>query len=215
MKTSLSSIELINVTDASGLEYFGCNQEWFGTFWQRLSGCGPSVAATLLLYLQRRGALDLPISGYDKKDCTLFMEQVWTHVTPTLQGVNTAELFCDGILSFAAANGVPLSCERLILPKKAEERPALADAVAFIEAGLNNDSPVAFLNLHNGKVKALEAWHWVTIVALETDPLTSAATVTIFDGDKADRVDFTVWYETTKKGGALVYLRSGTKTHAD
>ncbi|MCK7512275.1 MAG: hypothetical protein MZV70_55010 [Desulfobacterales bacterium] len=31
--------------------YFGCNQEWYATEWQRLSGCGPAAACNMIFYL--------------------------------------------------------------------------------------------------------------------------------------------------------------------
>ncbi len=204
---SIKTISHINVVDSTGLEYFGCNQQWYETFWQRLSGCGPSVATTLLLYLQRSGQIDFAVSGYDQTDCKLVMDDIWSYITPTRQGVNTSDLFCEGILRFASDQGFKIECERFVFPRFDEERPELKDAVQFIADGLSHDCPVAFLNLHNGKAKNLEAWHWVSIVALDYDADFKTVNVTIFDGDKSDRIDFKTFYETTKKGGALVSLR--------
>jgi hypothetical protein len=47
--------EYLHVTDEDGTQFLGCEQEWFGTLWQRRSGCGPTVASNLMLYLHRRG----------------------------------------------------------------------------------------------------------------------------------------------------------------
>ncbi|HHU12061.1 MAG TPA: hypothetical protein GXZ64_02390 [Clostridiaceae bacterium] len=206
MRASLKSIDYLHVRDKAGMEYYGCNQEWYSSIWRRLAGCGPSVAATLLLYLQRAGQVDFPVTGYEKKDCLGLMEDVWTHVTPTIRGVNTGEIFCSGIRSFAAANGFTVDCEIVNVPKCKHSRPLFLDLVSFIGDGLNRDCPVAFLNLHNGKVKSLEAWHWVTVVSLEADD-SRRATLTVFDGDKSAELDLALWFETTKKGGAFVYLK--------
>jgi hypothetical protein len=204
-KTAIQSIGHIHVVDSTGLEYFGCNQEWYTSYWRRFTGCGPSTASTLLIYLQRSGRINFPIGGYDKKDCKLVMDSVWPYVNPTVRGVNTSDIFVDGIEKFASVHGFSIECQRLVLPH-ADGRPSLSDAVNFIENGLRKDCPVAFLNLHNGKVKNLESWHWLTIVQIARDKDLQHVEVTVFDGDSADTVDFKNWYETTARDGALVYL---------
>ena len=57
---------------------------------------------------------------------------------------------------------------------------------------------MAFLNLHTGRVKELDYWHWVTITALED------ATAVILDSGSALRIDLRLWYETTKRRGGFV-----------
>ena len=221
---TLSKLDTIHTVDQSGLEYFGCDQNWYTSKWQKMSGCGPSTASTLLLYLQKSGRIDLPIHVLEQKDCALLMEDVWSHVNPTQNGIYLVEQFCAGIQSFAHSHGFELDCHSLDIPESIESRSGLADAVAFIIRGLAQDCPIAFLNLSNGAVSNLEEWHWVTIVALETDAdlatsenlLTddrldagdhqAQVLVTIFDGDKSDTIDFKLWYQTTTDGGALIYL---------
>jgi len=47
-KKSISEPNLLKLLDErSHKAYFGCNQEWYATEWQRLSGCGPTVAEIL------------------------------------------------------------------------------------------------------------------------------------------------------------------------
>lgn len=202
----LRHLENIHVVDHSGLEYFGCDQNWYASKWQQMSGCGPSTAATLLLYLQKSGKIDLPVHGFEQKDCMLLMETVWFHVTPTQDGIYLIDQFCSGIQSFAHTYEFSLDCQSLEIPERTESRPELANVVAFITCGLDHDCPIAFLNLSNGAVNNLEEWHWVTIVALETDDTQDQVSVTIFDGDKSDTIDFKRWYQTTIDGGALIYL---------
>jgi len=202
----LCHLENIHVVDHSGQEYFGCDQNWFSSEWQQMSGCGPSTASTLLFYLQKSGRIDLPVHGLERKDCMLLMETVWSHVTPTQDGIYLIEQFCSGIQSFARSHGFSLDCQSLGIPESTESRPDLADAVDFIARGLDQDCPIAFLNLSKGAVINLEEWHWVTIVAIETDDKRDQVFVTIFDGDKSDTIDFKRWYQTTIDGGALIYL---------
>ncbi len=198
--------ENIHQPGGTGGEYFGCDQNWFRTEWQRLSGCAPSTAATLLLYHQKAGRITLPMSVFERKDCLPLMETVWNHVTPTPDGIYLSEQFCEGIRSFSRVYGFQPGCRSLDIPADRGLRPDRASVVDFIVDGLERDSPVAFLNLSSGGVGNLEEWHWVTIVALETDAERDRAEVRIYDGDKSDLVDFRLWYETTDEGGALVYL---------
>jgi len=202
----LQNLNKIHALDPSGPEYFGCDQNWYDTEWQRMSGCGPSTASTLLLYLQKTGRIELPVKVNAQKDCRLLMETVWEHVTPTPNGIYRVEQFCQGLKSFADKNGFSLQCHDLMIDAQSDRRPSLKAAASFIEKSLDQDCPIAFLNLCNGTVQNLEEWHWVTIVALEYDDEDNEATVTIFDGDKAEEIDFGCWLTTTTEGGALVYL---------
>lgn len=210
MKTEikLRNLENIHAKDQSGQEYFGCDQNWYASEWQKKSGCGPTTAATLLLYLQKSGRINLPVNVLEQKDCMLLMESVWAHVTPTQDGIYLIEHFCSGVQSFAAANGFALNCHSLGITDDAAAKQGMNDAVEFIKKGLTDDCPIAFLNLCNGDVCNLEGWHWVTIVALESDDEYDQITVTIFDGDKSEKIDFKSWYQTTTGGGALVYFET-------
>ena len=205
-RVSLRHPENIHPANPAGGEYFGCDQNWYKTKWQQLSGCAPSTAATLLLYLQKAHRINLPMEVFEKKDCLLLMETVWNHVTPTPDGIYLSEQFCGGIQSFAQVHGFRPGCHSVDIPPDSQPRPEFMAIVDFVAEGLALDSPVAFLNLSNGGVANLEEWHWVTIVALETDAAADQANVRIFDGDKSDLIDFKLWYETTVEGGALVYL---------
>ena len=109
----------------------------------------------------------------------------------------------------ASSQAITLECHTLGIPERKHPRPELADAVLFIVNGLTQNSPIAFLNLCNGEVDNLEEWHWVTVVALETDENQDQVLVTIFDGDKSETIDFKRWLQTTGDGGALIYLGTG------
>jgi hypothetical protein len=205
---SLNSVSCIHKTDPSGLEYFGCDQNWYTTHWQRIAGCGPSTAATLLHYLQKTGRIELPIQVVEQRDCRLLMDSVWDHVTPTSDGIYCIEQFCQGIDSFARSNGFQVTCHSLDIEAETAARPAIAEVQAFVAAALDHDCPVAFLNLCRGTVDNLEEWHWVTIVALEEDLENQQVFVSYFDGDRSERINFSQWIETTDEGGALIYLET-------
>lgn len=55
LKENLSHIDYLQVTDSNSSEIFcGSDQEWFPTERQRLTGCGPSAAANILFYIDRK-----------------------------------------------------------------------------------------------------------------------------------------------------------------
>lgn len=204
---SLRNPDSIHILDNSGNIFFGCDQEWFKSHWQRLSGCGPSVASNLLLYLHRAKCISLPVDVNNQSDCIKLMEVVWSHVTPTLKGIYMLQQFYNGVHSFTQAHGYSLEGFSLDIPKKNTERPVLSAIVDFIAEGLLHDCPVAFLNLSNGMVSNLDKWHWVTIVALKTDQNNSYVFAKVYDAAESIIIDLKLWYETTSLGGGFVFFK--------
>lgn len=197
----------IRVIDEKGNSSYGCDQDWYGSFWQRMAGCGPSVASNLLLYLHHAGKIGLPLDVKNKAGCVGLMEAVWHHVTPTTRGLYLITQFCEGVHSFTKTFGASVECMSLEIPKKKDDRPSLGEIADFIEAGLESDCPVAFLNLSNGKIKALDEWHWVTIVSITRTQDNSKVEALIYDADKSFTVDIKLWHEKTTLGGGMVYLK--------
>lgn len=189
-----------------GTTSFGCDQEWFGTQWQRRAGCGPNVATNLMMVLTADGRISLPFDLTTRKGCVGLMDAIWQHVTPTMMGVNTTIRFTTGLRNFAFMHHVPIRCAMLDVPRSRKKRPTTAEVVAFVRDGLSMECPVAFLNLHNGDIPKLDSWHWVTIVSLETDDEAGTAVATAYDGDKAFPVDLVKWCAGTNMGGGFVRL---------
>ena len=115
---------------------------------------------------------------------TAHMVRVWDYVTPRFHGLNRPELMVEGMAAYAASRGVPLSPALLAFPAARTKRPPWEEVADFVRRSLARDCPVAFLNLHNGRVKELDWWHWVTIIRLT--------------------IDFHLWYETTRRRGGFV-----------
>ena len=156
-KSSLSNIEALKVMDFATAEvFYGCDQRWFATEWQCSAGCGPSVASTILLYLNRRNADRTPPPN-DRKLCAARMEEVWQYVTPTDRGIPSTEMFCNAICSYGTAKGLDFSCRICDVPEDTQSRPDFAALSAFLDAALTRDIPVAFLNLCNGDEKTSTA----------------------------------------------------------
>ncbi len=201
----LANRECLLIPDDGGNRSYGCDQEWYASQWKRQAGCGPNVATNLLVYLACAGRIDLPFAIGTKAACMRLMDAVWDHVTPTMMGVHTTRHFAKGLLAFSRQHGLALRFESLEVRRARARRPNAATVAAFVAEGLRRDAPVAFLNLHNGTIAPLEAWHWVTVVGMrQAGP--DDARLSIFDGDAAFEVDLAAWLASTRMGGGFVRL---------
>ncbi|MDR2132528.1 MAG: hypothetical protein LBP30_04190 [Clostridiales Family XIII bacterium] len=201
MRVELSNLEYFDIADARGGETVkGGDQDWYGSWWRRMSGCGPTTATNVILYVTnaRAGA-----EIREKEEFVRLMNRVWKHVTPGRGGINTTAKLRQGLAGYAGAEGLRLRTEALDIPDARADRPALACVAAFIRDGLARDLPVAFLNLHNGLELQLEKWHWVTITGLEYEE-GGAARVDILDNCSLLSVNLGRWLSSAARGGGFV-----------
>lgn len=197
--------EIVDETD--GRIYCGFDQEWYASNWQRLSGCGPTTAATILYYLFGAGPGNDAGKRLTRRESRAFLEKVWRHVTPSIRGIPSTELFCRGVKAYAEAHSLGLELERFDLPRGRSGRPGLEKLLGFLVPSLSADCPVAFLNLHSGAEKLLDSWHWVTVVSLDYEEDGSAAFLDILDEGMKKRINLAQWYRTTTLGGGFVGFR--------
>lgn len=207
-KKSISEPNLLKLLDERNHKaYFGCDQEWYATEWQRLSGCGPTVACNIVFYLNHlTSAFGLDENSNSKENCLSLMEEIWEYITPTKEGIPSTKMFYDAMLNYVKAKGVNVEYGFCDVPENKSPRPELSEIINFLESALIKDAPVAFLNLCNGEVKNLDSWHWVTIISLEYSDHGEAALVNILDEGLIKNIDLALWYNTTTLGGGFVYF---------
>jgi len=197
-KISVKNPEYFEIIDKStGMKYYGLNQEWYKKPWQRMAGCGPTVASNIILYGKKN-------AGTVKVDAVKLMDEIWKYVTPTLKGVNSTNIFYNGLSSFAKSSGTNLSYDAVDVPKKKDMRPTLEKIVNFIKGSLEKDIPVAFLNLNNGEEIKLDEWHWVTLMAMEYEEDLSTVKAEILDEGMKKEINLLLWYNTTALGGGFI-----------
>lgn len=197
-KISVRNPEYFEIIDEStDIKYYGLNQTWYKKPWQRMAGCGPAVASNIILYGKKN-------AGTVKADAVKLMDEIWEYVTPTLKGVNTTNIFYNGLSSFAKSSGINLSYDAVDVPKKKDIRPTLEKTVNFIKDSIKKDIPVAFLNLNNGKELQLDEWHWVTLIAIEYEEDLSVVRAEILDEGMKKEINLLLWYNTTTLGGGFV-----------
>ncbi len=205
-ETGLSSPERIQVASPDGVVRYGGDQEWYCGYFQRMAGCGPTVASNLLLYHAKGGRISLPVEVRDPDTYRALMDTVWSHVTPNMRGVSTLRHFCGGVRSYLRAIRESLACNALEVPRSRRQRPDLPTLAAFLADAMDADSPVAFLIRSHGDVENLEPWHWVTLVSFAYDADAGTLTGGIYNNAKPARVDLAAWLAAPGFGGGFVYF---------
>ena len=193
---TLKNIDYLKIEDSS---LYGCDQLWYAKPWQRLSGCGPTCATMMVLY-----QTDLKKAPKTKEEAISVMNVIWKYVTPGFGGINRLDRFYTGLSKYFTSLNLPYTKHNLEVSKLVEHRPSLSEVSKFIQSGLREDAPIAFLNLNNGKVHNLEAYHWVLIVGIDVEG-TDHVLVHILDGGERLIIDLALWLETTTSSGGFIY----------
>lgn len=197
--------------EMDNLKLYGYNQEWYTTSYQKTRGCGPTAATMLLLYLNRREAEPLPYQSHSISSIKEVLENVWNFVTPGwLLGLNSTGKFCKGMEKLFGRYGLGWQCKPLSITAARAKRKSLSQVVKFLEDGIASDCPIAFLNLHKGRVTELESWHWIVLVSLSYDESQNRYMATCYDGGRSITFDLGLWLETTRFGGGFVYITAKT-----
>lgn len=209
---SICNLNAFKVLDEiSNTIYYGCDQEWYSTEWQRLSGCGPTAATNIVLYLRQTQTAYGLKESFSKKECVLsLMEEMWEYVTPTTEGIKTTQMFYEAVLTYANSKGFNYEFAYCDVPENKLLRLELPAILNFLKKALDNNTPIAFLNLCNGKEENLEEWHWVTIISLEHAKDEKSAFLKILDEGQIKKIDLALWYRTTTLGGGFVYFTFST-----
>lgn len=181
-------------------KYFGGDQDWYKSFWKRLAGCGPTTASTITMYETRK------IEGtanYTKLQFIDLMNTMWQYVTPREKGVSSTDIYTEGYDRYIKENSINLSEHKVMNIEP--NGHSIIEVFEFLSKAIDNNHPIAFLNLDNGGIKALESWHWVTIVGISYNGSTNELYATIADGEEKKEINLGIWLEKTTKGGGFVY----------
>lgn len=203
---SLKDMDLLRITNRSGFPQWAPNQEWFGSFWQRKSGCGPTTCATQLWYLSRTRAHYAALCPHDasqRAGMTALMEDVWPYVRPGIQGLNKISTYAEGAAKYAADKGIALQDAQLPIPRASASRPDADDTLRFILGGIGRNTTVAFLNLHAGSIRPLESWHWVTVAGANP----ASREILVLDNGHSFSMRLDTWLASSREGGGFVYLQ--------
>ena len=209
MIVSIKHPEVFTIRDeASGQSTFGGDQAWYAEDWHRMAGCGPTCAANLTAYLAlTRPAFRALYAGEDMRrdHFAAHMEAVFTFVTPGNMGLNRVEMYTRGVEEFAASRGLSLKTHVFEAHGNMHRNRFPAEALSeFVRSGLASDCPVAFLNLTKGRVKNIQAWHWITLTKADVGDGQLIAWAS--DEGREISFDLKLWYLSTRMRGGLVYF---------
>ena len=203
--TMLRHREFLHIKTSRG-SVTGGNQMWYPIEWQRRAGCGPTTAALLFSYMAQTRPELANLCKYvstTQEGFLMLMLDVWHHVKPGFRGLNKISMMVDGALSYAEMCGVPIKCDVMEVTALPANRPETSEMMAFLMGAMEDNLPVAFLNLSNGKLKNLDGWHWVTLVGVDPEK----ATALMFDQGRQVVIDLDLWIKTSIIGGGFVVFR--------
>lgn len=177
--------------------YDGLNQDWFLKKWNQMSGCGPTIATSMILFHQHQVEMTLT----QAKEA---MENVRKFVKPTIGGIYNTSLLIGGIKKYLKKENILATIKAMDVYYDDHSPLQYQQMIEFIQTGLNHHVPIAFLNLSNGNQTQLEAWHWVLISKMEM--IEQEMIATVLDNTKWYQISLNQWHQTSKKNAGFVYL---------
>lgn len=207
MLYSINHPEVFIIRENINKEAYGGNQAWYPKYWARQSGCGPTSAANIMAYLAETRAeysnLYEQKSQY-REDFVSHMEVLFDYVKPGPMGVNHVDKFINGVHIYANSKGLSLKSYLLSVESKTIGKRDKKELSEFVQTAMEQDAPIAFLNLSRGAEIHLQNWHWITItsVQIEENHIWAVAS----DEGRKRRFDLLLWYMTTGMHGGLIYF---------
>ncbi len=205
--TRLKEEDFLPIKDDDGNTYFGGNQDWYPRYTQTFGGCGPVAAANLLAYLATTNSGLSGLYNYNltKDDYEEYMDEIYQYVKPNevpyfssksdkknkqvglpSYGTTSVYDFNEGVLNYAKDKGVQLNAEICL-----SNRSTFDTTSSFIKEGLENNSPVALLDVFDPvhmtytdpvtsdvRNATLEK-HWVVITGMIENKATGEVTLEI------------------------------------
>jgi hypothetical protein len=152
-----------------GKAYYGADQQWFTRRWHSMSGCGPTTASLITMYMAKVFSHTCaPLYPYSlpalKADFTAHMSEMRKFVTPGLMGIKSPAAFASGTVAFAKSRGVN------IVPQEISRSLNKKNAFGFIQKALEQMYMPALLILRNPS-RALRdfQWHWMAVTGCDAD----------------------------------------------
>lgn len=198
----LPNLDILHIKTKNRILY-GVSQQNYPTYWKRLSGCGPTTASNLFIYLsQTHESMEslFPERLVTFRSALSVMGTMWNFITPTIRGVNKVSAFADGAENYLKQLGSPIYPVTFEVDIKEPHEKNIKRVQNFLLSSLKKNFPVAFLNLHSGKLRNLDSWHWVMIAGVEFDKENLFAI--IYDEGEKKRIDLVNWLKTTRKNGS-------------
>ncbi|MDU7216701.1 MAG: hypothetical protein E6293_04315, partial [Dialister sp.] len=88
----------------NGEPHFGYDQEWYPQKRQKLAGCGPTVGAMTVAYVQRKHN---GISVAMRDEAEKIMLRIWKYATPRMHGLYKPRWLGEGLNGYFRDENLP------------------------------------------------------------------------------------------------------------
>lgn len=186
---------------------YGGNQNWYNEQSKRNNGCGPVAAANIMYYmstLSDKYKNLYPHSNKSKAEFLKFMNTMYSVINPSAAGEFYYENFANDLTNWAKKQGVT------VIPRtQSYTYGANSTCASFIKGALNDDKPVASLNVdasayYDPSTGVKLNWHWITITKYFQDNSGNRWVAVSSWGDRYS-IDWNAyWASCNSTGGGLV-----------
>lgn len=159
--------EAISIIE-NDLRHYGADQHWFRNKLHGMSGCGPTTAALITMYMAITFPECAPLYRYaqpvKKDDFIAHMSEVREYVRPGAMGLTDAAYFASSTAEFAETKGVRLKSD--VLPRE----PGAAEIFEEIKNAIDLKLMPALLILRNPSVELDDfTWHWMAVTGYDDE----------------------------------------------
>ncbi len=141
-------------------------QSWYEKKWHRISGCGPTTAALITMYMASAFPKSCaPLYPYAlpaiKSDFIVHMNEVREFVKPGGMGLTSTTFFAERTVAFAQSKGVKLQSYIVHTNLNAQ------NAFGFLQEAVKEQYMPALLILKNPFKELSDFhWHWMAVTDL-------------------------------------------------
>lgn len=160
-------LEAISIIE-NDLRHYGADQHWFRNKLHGMSGCGPTTAALITMYMAVSFAPCAALYPYGqpvkKDDFITHMSEVREYVRPGAMGLTDASFFASSTREFAKSKGVELKSE--ILSRSLGH----TEAFEAIKIAIDKKLMPALLILRNPSIELDDfTWHWMAVTGYDDE----------------------------------------------
>ncbi len=194
--------QAVQITDGNQ-DYFGADQRWFENKWHSVSGCGPTTAAQITMYMAKVfPETCAPLYPYalpaQKSEFITHMNTVRPYVKPGPMGLNSTQKFANGTAAYAKERGVT------IVPLIVYRSLNMINAFGFIQKAVEENYMPALMILKN-PIKELSDFHWHWMAVTGCDSQTKSVFVATY-GKEFELPFEQVWHQQHPYETGIVYF---------
>lgn len=170
-------------------QYYGGNQSWYPTAYQRDRGCACVAAANFFAYWAMQDPSLKVLYPYDLSQggFTACLCDLWQDITPGWAGYWWMRHFVKDVQNYAKGKGI-----ETLKGCWSQASANLQNGVRYVKEGLKRNCPVALIIHFNRSLSAF-SWHWMLITGIQDildDNGNGRVTVTVSSWGRQYTLDF-------------------------